>query len=301
MARLFVLGAGGEIPTPQRQTGCYLLETRRGLVFFDVGTGLSRFHDPSFQDLASRSRRALILVSSWRLDRCAGLPWLPFFMGDLEVTLAGPAPGEGGATAVLERLLAPPFGMGLSAWRERFAGGLSILDLQPGLNRVGGEKVEARLQGDGDGLRLRVRDVVYAVGGAPDPATQELAAKAAVIIHEAWTDAPEEPGHATAMQAAQTARQSEAQDLILAHLNPTFDAGRLERLVFGATARFPRSVLAADMMYFKVTGVPDEEEAPAEEGAADSSESGEAATEPETLTIDASHADENETSGTDLG
>ena len=49
------------------------------------------------------------------------------------------------------------------------------------------------------------------------------------------------------------------QDLLLAHVNPTYEPGRVERLQFEATSLFPRTVVGTDMACLKLTGVPEEE------------------------------------------
>ncbi|MAG57027.1 MAG: hypothetical protein CMJ83_12095 [Planctomycetes bacterium] len=275
MSRLYVLGAGGRVPTQQRQTCCYVLETRRGLVFLDAGTGVSRLHDPLFQGLLTRSRRVRVLLCGYSLDRIAGLSWLPTFLGDHELVIAGPPSAGEGPEAVLMRTLAPPFHPGgFEAWRSSFAS-VSFQTFEDGKNLVAGEPVLVRmLAGDPEpSCAVRVREAVYATGCVARPETAELASRASVLVHDASRTSDAAGGEvatsASAAEAATLAQEALVQDLILAHLGPDQDTAAVESMLFEATARFPRSVTAADMMCFKMAGVPDEEELTEEELAED--------------------------------
>lgn len=263
MPRLYVLGAGGDVPTLQRQTSSYLVEARRGPVLLDAGTGLSRLDDPLFREMVARSKRAWVLLGSCSHSRIAGLPWLPRLLPGLDVTVGVPPKG----VAAVERLLKKPY---LPRGRDEWETGLArlrIVELQPGENDLFGEKVDVRvLDGPERICAFRVREVGYATGCPARQETAELAARASVLVHDAYLDAEDleaRPAlgeiHATAGAAARLAVEAGVQDLLLAHLNPGHEPGRLERLQFEATAVFPRSVVATDMACLKMAGVPEEE------------------------------------------
>jgi hypothetical protein len=46
MARLYVLGGNGWVPSPKRSTSCYALETRRSLILFDPGSAFRGCRTP---------------------------------------------------------------------------------------------------------------------------------------------------------------------------------------------------------------------------------------------------------------
>jgi ribonuclease BN (tRNA processing enzyme) len=269
MPRLYVLGSGGWIPTLARQTCCYLLETRRGLVFFDCGTGVSRLHDPLLKEVLSRHRRAAVLLSHWHHDHVEGLHYLPFFLRSMEVVLGVPAREISGFDP--KELLArfggrPLLPHPLPEWSGRFAGGFQIQELRPGPNIIHGQEVQVMVQPHSDpSMGFRVRDVVYVTDTCDRPETSTFAARSSLLIHDSWLDrqgVPESPEdarwHGTAEGAARLAREAGCQDLLLAHLNPAYDAQRLDRLLFEATAIFPRSALAADMLCLRIAEAGDE-------------------------------------------
>ena len=263
MSRLYVLGAGGDIPTLHRQTSSYLVEGRRGPVLFDAGTGLSRLDDPLFREMVGRSKRAWVLLGSCAHGRIAGLPWLPSLLPGLEVTVGVPPK----CRPAVERLLKKPY---LPRGRDAWEGDLAtfrIVELQPGENDFFGEVVDVRLlSGPEPTCAFRVREVCYATGCPAREETAALAARASVLVHDAYLDSADlesQPAlgesHATAAAAARLAAEAGVKDLVLAHLNPAHEPGRIERLQFEATATFPRSVVATDMGCIKMSGVPEEE------------------------------------------
>lgn len=255
---------------------------------FDAGTGLSRLADPLFREMVARSNRALVLLGSCGHGRLAGLPWLPAFLAGLEVTVGVPPGGE----AALDKLLDRPFlPDGRDAWKAPLAG-LDIVELKPGKNRVGREKVEVSvLEGPEPTCAFRVREVVYATGCPARAETAQLAARASLLIHDASFDAQDleaEPSigerRSTASACARLAQEASVQDLLLAHVNPDYEPGRVERLQFEATAVFPRAVIATDMACLKLTGVPEEEPEEGDRTAADVVEGEDGVASPEGAT-----------------
>ena len=268
MARLYVLGAGAGVPNLQRQTSSFLIEGRRGPVLLDAGSGLSRLSDPLFKEMVQRSRRALVLVGACSHGRLAGLPWLPFLLPGLEVTVGVPP----GTLPFFEGWLEEPLlSGGRASWQQGF-GSFDLVELKPGAQKVGGESVEvAVLEGHDPACVVRVRDVCYAAGCPAQAETATLAKGAALLIHDAFLDSADLEGdgslgeaHATAAAAARLAKESGVSDLLLAHLNPEHEPGRAERLQFEASALFPRSLVATDMACVRISGSVDEDGSSAE-------------------------------------
>ena len=271
MAKLHVLGAGSQSPSPQRQTACYMVETRRGLVLLDAGTGLSRLHDPFFRELLGRSGRLVVLLSHLDHSVLAGLGGLPDLLTDQEVTIALPGsdPRE-----ILERFFAVPFHRGgLEEFERRFPRTPVYHPYRNGVQRIDGERVTVRLIEE-DGLPralLSVRDVVYGGCCAGNPALKELATGAALLIHDAGPRVLEGeiPSHPMARAAAREAVECKVQDLMVGGLYPTEDGGTLDALLFEVSAIFPRTALASDMMFFRVQSQRDDEDEVDEAGMID--------------------------------
>jgi ribonuclease BN (tRNA processing enzyme) len=214
----------------------------------------------------------VVLLSHWHHDHIEGLHALPFFLPHAEVVVAAPSKSVTGFAArdVLARfggkpLLATP----IQEWGSRFQGGFSIQELEEGENDVLGESVLMIAQPHSDpSAGYRVRDVCYATDTPVRSETAAFARGAAVLLHDAWLDdegARSDPEaaavHGTAAGAARIAAEAGVQTLVLAHLNPGYDAVRLERLTLEATAIFPKTFLAMDMMSFKVSEKDEEDEA----------------------------------------
>ena len=278
MPRLHVLGSGGWVPTPQRQTSCYLLETRRSLIFFDAGTGLSRLHDPLFQRMLERHSRAVVLLSHWHQDHIEGLHYLPFFLGHMEVVLAAPGDIITGVPAaeLLERYGGDPFlPEPFSRWPGRFEKGFSVQEIKPGANKVLGEEIIATVQPHvGPTLGYRVRDVCYVTDTCVRDETLALADGVSLLIHDAYLDDEEAERrpelaqvHGVATGAARLAAAGGIKDLLLGHLNPAFDPQRLDRMLIKSCEVFPRTLLGSDMMVIDVKGA--EKEAPSETAVGD--------------------------------
>ena len=257
MPKLYVLGGGGWIPTARRLTNCYLIETRRSAILLDCGVGAARLLDPMLQAVLARVPRALVLLSHYHHDHVEGLHYLLHLLRDHEVTIAAPPSsvtraspaevlGRYGSTPLLPKPIA--------TWREQFPRGFEIVELKEGKNQVAGETVEVLGQPHSDpSVALRVRDVAYVTDTAARKESVPFAKSAAVLIHDAWLDPEDEAAghpdlahHGTAVGAARIAAEAQPGQLLLGHLNPRYDASRLERMLVAAMQIFPRTRLADD-------------------------------------------------------
>lgn len=279
MPKLFVLGGGGWIPTARRLTNCYAIETRRSLILLDCGVGAARLLDPMFQAVLGRVPRAIVLLSHYHHDHVEGLHYLLHVLRDHEVTLGAP-PSR--VTLVKPEDVLGRFGGSpllphpIATWRERFARGFELVELAEGTNLVAGEKVEVIAQPHSDpSIGIRVRDVTYVTDTIVRKETAAFAAKSAVLVHDAWLDPEDEEArhpdlatHGTAVGAARIAAEAQVRKLVLGHLNPRYDAARLERMLVAASQAFPNVALADDFATFDVAEAPEAKPATAEPPAA---------------------------------
>jgi ribonuclease BN (tRNA processing enzyme) len=274
MPKLIVLGGAGWIPTARRLTNCYLIETRRSVILLDCGVGAARLLDPMLQAVLKRSPRALVLLSHYHHDHVEGLHYLLHLLRDHEVTLAAPPAKVAGAKPadILARyggtpLLPKP----IASWRDCFPKGFELVELKEGRNQVAGETVDVIAQPHSDpSTGLRVRDVTYVTDTVARKETVAFAAKSAVLIHDAWLDPEDEEAghpdlahHGTAVGAAKVAAEAQVQQLLLGHLNPRYDAARLERMLVAAMQAFPKTRLADDFATFELHEPADEKAPPA--------------------------------------
>ena len=270
MARLYVLGGNGWVPSPKRSTNCYALETRRSLILFDCGVGVSRLSDPMMRLVLERVPRVIVLLSHYHHDHIEGLHMLPHFLRDHEVTIAGPGVLVSGfdCAAVLARFGSSPLlPQPITAWGETFRKGFSIVELREGRNKIAGETIEVVRQPHSDpSVGFRVRDVAYVTDTVVRAETAAFAKGASVLVHDAWLDADDEAlGHAdlrrhgTAHGAAAIAKEAGVSELVLGHLNPSYDEPRLERMLISACDVFPNTRLANDFTVVEVRSKDDED------------------------------------------
>jgi ribonuclease BN (tRNA processing enzyme) len=263
MPKLFVLGGGGWIPTPRRLTNCYAIETRRSVILLDCGVGAARLLDPMFQAMLARVPRVLVILSHYHHDHVEGLHYLLHILENHEVTIAAP-PGTvtlGRPAEILGRFGGSPLlPHPIATWGERFPRGFELVELSEGSNHVAGEKVDVVAQPHSDpSIGIRVRDVAYVTDTIVRRETVPFVLRSGVLIHDAWLDPEDEEArhpdlatHGTAVGAARIAAEAQVQQLVLGHLNPRYDAARLERMLVAAAQVFPTTRLADDFATFDV-------------------------------------------------
>jgi ribonuclease BN (tRNA processing enzyme) len=272
MPKLYVLGGAGWIPTARRLTNCHAIETRRSLILLDCGVGVARLLDPMMQAVLRRVPRAIVLLSHYHHDHIEGLHYLLHLLRDHEVTIAAPPSTVTGKKPadVLGRwggspLLPHP----IAKWGEAFARGFELVELAVGRNVVAGETVEVVAQPHSDpSIGIRVRDVTYVTDTTVRKESATFALKSAVLLHEAWLDAEDEEAghedlavHSTAAGAARIAAEAQVKKLVLCHLNPRYDAARLERMLVAAAQVFPATRLADDFATFEISDAGEEKAA----------------------------------------
>jgi ribonuclease BN (tRNA processing enzyme) len=263
MPKLFVLGGAGWIPTARRLTNCYAIESRRSMILLDCGVGAARLLDPMMQAMLARVPRVLVLLSHYHHDHVEGLHYLLHILRNHELTIGAPpskvACGKPGD--ILGRYFSSPlFPHPIARWSDRFPKGFELVELAEGRNKIAGEDVDVIAQPHTDpSIGLRVRDVTYVTDTIVRKESVAFAKRSAVLIHDAWLDPEDEAAghedlavHGTAVGAARIAADAQVDQLLLGHLNPRYDAARLERMLVAAAQVFPKTSLADDFATFDV-------------------------------------------------
>jgi ribonuclease BN (tRNA processing enzyme) len=144
MKRVIALGTAGWMPTATRQTMCYAYETRKNLIIFDLGTGISRLSTKLGQELLRKYNPIYVFLSHYHLDHLAGLLYLPRFFKNNNVIVAGPGASIYGRSVqeILNGLSSRPyFALPLSEYSIKF----EFVDLHQGKNRINSLDVEVNL------------------------------------------------------------------------------------------------------------------------------------------------------------
>ena len=240
---LVLLGSGGWIPTPDRETCCAYLRTGTQVLLLDAGTGLRRLlEEPELLDGVERFD---IVLTHFHLDHVVGLAYLPALR--LRPTIWGAGTRLTGRTTsdVLGALIgAPFFGADLAALAD-------VRELPDEPVDIGSFRLETRVQERHahPTLGLRIGGLVYCTDTGADPGTSEFAAGCDVLCHDAWTPNAGDDNHASAAEAAELARAANAGLLVLIHVNPLAPD---DDLLPVAQSRFPATELGADLARYEL-------------------------------------------------
>jgi ribonuclease BN (tRNA processing enzyme) len=240
--RAWLLGSGGWIPTPERETACTLVRAGEDALVLDAGTGLQRLvADPA---LLAGVRRLDVVLTHFHLDHVCGLAYVPA----LPVRPTVWAPGAWLYATPSAELLGPLLSPPISPFEPGEAG--EVRELEEGTQAIGAFGVAARAQprhwAPTAGLRVG-GELALITDTAYDPGSAELARGVAHLLHEAWSTSDEpaaSEGDATAAEAARVAREARAGRLTLIHVNPRWPD--LDALLADARSLMPEAELGRD-------------------------------------------------------
>ncbi len=240
--RAWLLGSGGWIPTPERETACTLVRDREQALVLDAGTGLQRLvADPPLLDGV---RRLDIVLTHFHLDHVCGLAYVPA----LPVRPTVWAPGAWLYETPSAELLAPLVRAPLSPFEPEELG--EVRELEPGPQEIGAFGLTTRAQplhwAPTTGLRVG-DELALVTDTAYDPGSADLARGVAHLLHEAWSTSDEPvaaEGDATAAEAGRVARDAGARRLTLVHVNPRWPD--TDALLADARSLMPEAELGRD-------------------------------------------------------
>ncbi len=240
--QLEMLGTGGYHPNEHRHTACYLLP-EFGLML-DAGTA-------AFRVKGSIQTNVLeVLLTHAHLDHVIGLTYLlglEFNSSPVKVTVRAE---EKVAEAIKESLFA-------KALFPLMPDNLCFGDLPSDFETEQGVRVRtAPLKHPGGSLGIRLDHGEKSIGYITDTvklsaAELSLFDKVNVLLHEAYFDAAQQEfaaltGHATSAEAAEVAKQLQAEELWLIHQDPRASEATAQKMLAEAKAIFPATQLATD-------------------------------------------------------
>lgn len=255
-----MLGSGGWIPTPRRETTCALLSSPDFLFIFDAGTGIARLLEEGHRSELEPEREVHLFLSHYHLDHVIGLMYLPGLFKGRRVFLHPPAASITGVDPfeTITSLIRRPFNPHALA---EMAVDVVIEPLAEGEHQIAGMPVRIRRQAHPDpSMGIRVGDLlVFATDTAAEDETARFATGVSLLIHEAWIDGIEEEdpatehiareayvAHASARQVAELAADAGAGELALSHLNPLRADAYHAQMLESARAIFPAARILED-------------------------------------------------------
>jgi ribonuclease BN (tRNA processing enzyme) len=223
---LTVIGCSGSAPGPDSACSCYLIEHEGFALLLDVGNGASG----SLQRYAAPQDVSAVIISHAHSDHYVDLGQLQYLRN---VAAAPPLPVIAPANLPELLLMPRPESWGITLARP---GPVQLGPLAVRLARVAHGQMEC--------WGSRVGDVLcYTADTEPCAALDELADGCGVLLAEAsGLDGDDLPRHLTAGDAGRLAARSGTRLLVLTHLRPWQDHGRL---LAEATAHAPCPVILA--------------------------------------------------------
>jgi ribonuclease BN (tRNA processing enzyme) len=218
---LTILGGGGWFPANGRHTACALLRDGDSAVMIDAGTGVGRLIERP--ELLAGVARLDIVLTHFHLDHIVGLAYLPALGVPDQTTIWGPGSQLYGTptSELLDRVSREPFHP-LPLGQQQ----IEVRDLSASGLELPATTIKTRRQDRHSAPTLGLRfgdELAWITDTAYDPGSAPFAQGCRVLAHEAWftSDAPLNPEiHSSGAQAAQVARDAEAERLLLIHLPP---------------------------------------------------------------------------------
>lgn len=243
-----LLGSGGWLPTPVRETACVYLRDGADVLLLDSGSGAGRLvTDP---DLLEGVERLFVVLTHFHLDHTIGLIALPAlsYVPDRELWAPGRLLADTDAGELVHRLLGPPF---LAASADVTASLTTAVHELEHSATIGPFELELRVQPLHPGRSVAIRvgdDLVYCTDTAYDTENVAFASGAKLLLHEAFHpgDTTNDPMHSASGEAARIAEAAGVDRLVLVHVAPshTDDDGLIE----AAAERFPATGVGTDLL-----------------------------------------------------
>ena len=251
MARLWVLGSGGWMPSGGRETSCFLVEMAGELMLLDAGTGVANLS--LVPEVLARHDQLHVLLSHYHLDHVVGLMYLKRFCAGMRVDVYGPGrPVYAHTTEECMRGVLQPSVYSSGAYG--FAREVRYHDYGGRVFSVGGVQVGVRpQQHSAPSFELRLDDVlVYATDTCFNVASWQDVKPAQVLLHECWQIENDDPRHTSARALADGLPRDRFEHVLLIHHNPAWSED--ERAEVARIAAAAGIELAADGQHIALHG-----------------------------------------------
>jgi len=224
MKELIILGSGGWIPTPKRETCCYLFRTEKTLLFLDAGSGMSNLFD--YSDIIKDYDEINIVLSHYHLDHIIGLSFLlNWVRNDQKIFIWGPgAPYyNAGCKQILSTIIGGDY---FSRRIDSLTEHVEIKDFPDNQFKINEISLEVYLQSHSSpsfGIKLN-NDLYYATDTAVKKETFLHSKDCKLVLHECWDLYEEEctGKHSSLEELLRIVPKNKEQSIRLIHINPNW-------------------------------------------------------------------------------
>lgn len=224
MKELIVLGSGGWIPTPKRETCCYLYRTNQTLVFLDTGTGMSNLF--KYAHLLKDYNEINIVLSHYHLDHIIGLSFLlNWIKKEQKIIIWGPGNPyyKDGSKKIVSTIIGGDY---FSRNIELFSNSVEIKDFPGDEFQINELHIKVFLQSHSSpsfGIKID-NSIYYATDTAVKEETFLNSKECSLLLHECWdiSESSCKGKHSSLDLLLKFLQQKKDQQQRLIHLNPNW-------------------------------------------------------------------------------
>lgn len=248
--RVVLLGCGGWFTSDERRTCSVLVQTAGAQFVFDAGSGF-----PRLRDFLDAKKPLFLFLSHYHVDHVSGL-FSDFALGGRApaITVVGQPGVENDVMNFFNQPYSPFKPTNLSFEELRAGTSKKFAD-----GRVSAERLVHTSPCIGFKLEVNRKSLAYVTDTQYCSSSVKLSRKTDLVLHDSTYLEAERPhlppnlaGHSTSLEAAAAAKKGEAKKLVLFHLNVYHKKKQLTKLLAGAKRVFPSTVLAKDLMEFRL-------------------------------------------------
>jgi ribonuclease BN (tRNA processing enzyme) len=247
MNELITLGSGGWIPTPNRETCCYLYRNNDTILFLDAGTGISNLY--RYSSILKKYNEINIILSHFHLDHIIGLSYLLNWI-DKNQKLVIWGPGlpyyQDNCENIIQRIIGGDY---FSRKIMDYTKQVEIKDYPGNSFKINNIDVEVFLQqhsAPSFGIKID-KLIYYATDTIVEEATVSNSKDCKILLHECWNIKIEDCQDKHSSLEALISQFSNNKDQIirLIHINPNWNTEEVIH-VKNILSKYPNIKLAND-------------------------------------------------------
>lgn len=248
--KVIALGCGGWIPTDNRHTSCFLVDTGESLILLDSGSGLSRLS--KYQDILDKYDEIHIIYSHYHLDHIIGLYYISNWSREKNINIYGPGKALGfkSCEEIISGLIKPPY---YPITIDKFAKEVNMKDYDQGF-KIGSTPIKITSQvHSGNSFGISIGDQLhYATDTTVLENTFKEAEGKKLLLHECWTIGNEQNGnHSSYEEINDMLTKYKIKKMGFIHINPNWKADTFKELI-SLSLHHSNIVIVEDDMVFEL-------------------------------------------------
>lgn len=247
--KIIALGSGGWIPSDNRHTSCFLVDTGESLILLDSGSGLSRLS--KYLDILDKYDEINIIYSHYHLDHIIGLSYIGNWSKGKKVNIYGPGKALGfkSCEEIISGLITPPY---YPVTINKFAREVNMRDYDLQGFKIGSTPVKIIPQiHSGNSYGISLGDQLhYATDTTILEDTFKEAEGTKLLLHDCWTTRNEQnENHSSFEEINDMLTKYKVKRLGLIHINPNWKEDKFKELISAAQHNQNIIILEDEMIF----------------------------------------------------